>query len=257
MKVFVDTSALVAILDAGDVRHREASAIFRSVVGTVELITHNYVHIEALAVIRPRLGADAARSLVEDLLPMFGTVWVDQSVHAAALAANRARGGTTSLVDEVSFIVMRANGVETAFAYGGEFEAEGFKRPSVMPAADPGHRLSEPRAQYGTVDVDGQDLVSVSEMAIRAGRPVNTIQSWRRRHPDFPMPVARLAAGPVWLWPAVGRWIEARTTERSRRKRTRRGEQASLPVPAGSGRTVTGEPMPDVVGLIRRSRDGH
>jgi excisionase family DNA binding protein len=34
-------------------------------------------------------------------------------------------------------------------------------------------------------------------------------------------------------------------------------ERGSLPVPDFLGRTSTGEPMPDVVAAVRRSRQGH
>jgi hypothetical protein len=35
---------------------------------------------------------------------------------------------------------------------------------------------------------------------------------WRRRHEDFPEPVAKLKRGPIWDWPDVERW--ARSTRR-------------------------------------------
>jgi hypothetical protein len=38
------------------------------------------------------------------------------------------------------------------------------------------------------------------------------IHDWRRRYPDFPKPVARLAIGYVWAWPDVEHW--ARKTGR-------------------------------------------
>lgn len=50
------------------------------------------------------------------------------------------------------------------------------------------------------------DLVGIGEIAERAGVAVNTVHAWRRRHADFPAPVARLAVGPVWLWQDVERW---------------------------------------------------
>lgn len=241
MRTFVDTSALIAILDADDARHGEASEIFRAIVRSAELVTHNYVHVEALALIQARLGVDAARSLADDVLPLLTTFWVDESVHDAAVAAHHARGGTRSLVDEVSLIVMRASGVDSAFAYDAEFEVSGFTRPTV-PAPPIGHRLSEPRAPYGSLELDARDLVSVSDISIRAGRPVSTVQSWRRRHRDFPRPVAQLAAGPVWMWPVVLHWIDARTQPGRNRRPTSRGGGSTLPLPDGWGRAVTGEP---------------
>lgn len=59
-------------------------------------------------------------------------------------------------------------------------------------------------------EVASLDVVSVTEIARRTGRPVNTIQSWRRRHRDFPKPIVQLAAGPIWNWPAVEAWVASR-----------------------------------------------
>lgn len=38
------------------------------------------------------------------------------------------------------------------------------------------------------------------------------VHDWRRRHPDFPQPIARLALGYVWAWSDVAAW--ARSTGR-------------------------------------------
>jgi hypothetical protein len=62
------------------------------------------------------------------------------------------------------------------------------------------------------VDVENEaepwfSLVSVAEIAQRAGVAWSTVQSWRRRHADFPAPLVTLAAGPVWDWADVERWI--------------------------------------------------
>jgi hypothetical protein len=61
------------------------------------------------------------------------------------------------------------------------------------------------------------DLVGVAEIAQRAGVAEATVHSWRRRHDDFPAPIVRLAAGPVWRWPDVEVWT--RTLGRGRPRR--------------------------------------
>lgn len=55
--------------------------------------------------------------------------------------------------------------------------------------------------------VDADDLGSASEIASRLGakRP-GAVHDWRRRHPDFPQPIARLALGYVWSWPDIAGW---------------------------------------------------
>lgn len=64
-----------------------------------------------------------------------------------------------------------------------------------------------------------EDLVSVSEMASRSGRPVSTIQTWRRRYASFPQPVTTLAAGPVWDWDQVAQWTLRHAAGQTRRRR--------------------------------------
>ena len=54
------------------------------------------------------------------------------------------------------------------------------------------------------------DIVDFSEMARRKGTTPNTVRSWRNRHPDFPLPAARLAVGPVWHWEDVEPWLATR-----------------------------------------------
>lgn len=63
------------------------------------------------------------------------------------------------------------------------------------------------------VDVD--DIVSASEIAARLGvNQRSVVHDWRRRHPDFPQPVARVKLGYLWAWPDIERW--ARRTGRLR-----------------------------------------
>jgi predicted nucleic acid-binding protein len=178
-----------------------------------ELVTHNYVHVEADALVRRRLGRDAAADLADRLLPGVTTIWVDESMHRMAAEALRAGGGQGSLVDHVSFVVMRKEGISRALAYDRDFEAQGFKRPAPGLQPPASRRMSESVAPYAS-DNGSADLVSVAELASRSGRSVNTIQSWRRRRADFPVPVARLAVGPVWEWPTAAAWISGQTRAR-------------------------------------------
>lgn len=210
MKVFVDTSALLAILDEDDRYHREAAEAFRALMVGTELMTHNYVEVETLTLARRRLGNGAVAQLTDRLLPSMTTIWVDEPLHRAALAAHRVAGASVSLVDNVSFEIMHREGIDRAFAYDADFETHGFPRPAPgVGRVGQGRRLSEVPEPYGS-EPGAADLVSVSEIAARAGRPISTVQSWRRRRSDFPEPVAALAAGPVWTWPVVERWIAGR-----------------------------------------------
>lgn len=212
MKVFVDTSALYAALDQAEPKHRVALELFDRLLGQQELVTHNYVHVEAEQLVRRRLGANAADILIDGLLPGIRTVWVDELLHSTALAAIRLEGRGASFVDHVSFLVMRREGIVDALAFDADFEAAGFRLLHGRRTRVSDHRLSERLAPYNR-DADAQpvgDLVGVAEIAARSGRSANTVQSWRRRHDTFPAPAADLASGPVWRWPTIAAWLDTR-----------------------------------------------
>lgn len=206
MKVFVDTSALLAILDGDEPNHEAATDLLRAALQGDQVFTHNYVHVEAEQLVRRRLGADAASRLLNEVLPAFATVWIDAGIHAEAVRALLGKGRASSLVDQVSFLLLRRMNVVKAIAFDADFDREGLQRPVVKRR----HMLGESLPSYGGPP-QVSDLVSVSEVAARSGRSVNTIQSWRRRHSDFPAPSVELAAGPIWLWSDVGAWIDRRS----------------------------------------------
>jgi predicted nucleic acid-binding protein len=126
--VFVDTSALLAVLNSRDPHHRSAAAIWRELVsGGEPLRSHTYVEVETTAVVQHRSGMSAVRALHEDLFPVVSRRHVDAALHGQALAglfaANRR---TLSLVDWTSFEMMRQEGIIEAFAYDSDFDEQGF-----------------------------------------------------------------------------------------------------------------------------------
>lgn len=91
------------------------------------LVTHNYVVIETSALVGRRLGPAAQRALHDDLLPLLAMHWVDQDLHVSAVTALLAGRGRASLVDWVSFELMRRRGIDTAFAFDRDFRLRGFR----------------------------------------------------------------------------------------------------------------------------------
>lgn len=127
MSVVVDTSALFALLDRRDAHHAEAAA-FWSNPDDEDLVTHAYVVIESVALVRSRLGADAAAALVDELLPAMRVEMVDRPLHDAALADFRRIGGGTSLVDRTTLAFAARHGIARAFAFDADLVAEGLAR---------------------------------------------------------------------------------------------------------------------------------
>ena len=124
-RVFVDSSALLTLLDRADPRHESARICLQGL-ADADLVTHGYVVAESLAVARRRFGVDGAVALIDDLLPAIEVVTVTSSIHAAALA--RYRGSLpsgTSFVDHVSLELMAREAIETAFVFDDDFAIAG------------------------------------------------------------------------------------------------------------------------------------
>jgi hypothetical protein len=54
--------------------------------------------------------------------------------------------------------------------------------------------------------IDPANLVGSAEIAKRLGVRRETVLLWRRRHDDFPAPVAELEQALVWNWPDIAAW---------------------------------------------------
>jgi predicted nucleic acid-binding protein len=127
MTVFVDTSALFALLDEDDANHGAARSTFVRLKGT-DLVTHAYVIVETVALVSRRLGWRATERFLDGILPVIRVVPVDEATHSTALLAYRVAGSTAvSLVDRTSFAVMRADGIDRAFAFDRDFDLEGLQ----------------------------------------------------------------------------------------------------------------------------------
>lgn len=115
-RVFVDTSALLTLLDRDDPRHEQARSAFADL-ADAELVTHGYVIAEAIAVTRRRFGVAGTTTLIDDLLPVIDLIAVDPTVHAAAQARYRASlPSGTSFVDQVTLEIIEREGITAAFA---------------------------------------------------------------------------------------------------------------------------------------------
>ena len=126
--IFLDTSAIYAWADTADPNHHAAVRRLQVVLDAgEELLTHNYVLVESLALLQARLGVAAALKLAKDSTA-FVVEWVDDGLHASGIRAlERSKKRHVSLVDHISFLVMNRRGVMTAFAFDPDFASAGFK----------------------------------------------------------------------------------------------------------------------------------
>jgi predicted nucleic acid-binding protein len=129
MSVLVDTSALLPLLDRSDRDHGAVRQALQDLAARSEtLLTTSYTLVEAGALVKRRLGQEAFQRLGETVQSAMSVIWVDEELHGRAwkLAATHGKDGP-SLVDCVSFLVMRESQVDTALTLDAHFRDEGFR----------------------------------------------------------------------------------------------------------------------------------
>jgi predicted nucleic acid-binding protein len=130
MDIFVDTSALYALMDADDANHVRARTAWEQWLDQpIVFVTSNYVLLESIALIQHRLGIQAVRETQEELIPVLRVHWTDAELHMTAyrivLAANQR---DFSLVDATSVEWMRRLSIHSIFAFDHHFPDRGFEQ---------------------------------------------------------------------------------------------------------------------------------
>lgn len=133
-RVFADTSALVALKDAGDRHHERALECLSGLLEgpPVELLLTNFIVSEVHAYFcrTPRVALEYVDHILGD--PLFRVVRAGSRDERAALETLRgARDKTYSYADAVSFAVIERLGIRTAFAFDRHFNQRG--GPAVVP----------------------------------------------------------------------------------------------------------------------------
>lgn len=125
--VYADTSALLALQVPSDKYHPRAASCWEGLKrGHTPLLTTSYVLTEAYVLLGRRSGDLAARNFRSYLEPLLQVAWVDAPLHQAGLSLWLDEGRATSLVDAVSFVVMRRERIDQAWTYDTDFESAGF-----------------------------------------------------------------------------------------------------------------------------------
>jgi len=126
--IYIDTSALLAVLDQKDINHSTAQKAWLGFLEAGELLlTNNYVLVESIAIIQNRLGLKTVRRMISELTPVIQIEWLNSAQHESAindvLTADRRK---LSLVDCASFETMRRLQIESVFTFDDHFKEQGF-----------------------------------------------------------------------------------------------------------------------------------
>ncbi len=133
MKLFVDTSAFIALADKSDQYHVRASEFFQGIVNPLKfesLITSNFVLDETLTRIATTLGPQKAFEFGENLLnsEVFEIQEIDRPLlHDALSLMQKYKDKRLSFTDLTSFAVMAREKIRTAFCFDLDFRNAGFE----------------------------------------------------------------------------------------------------------------------------------
>ena len=132
-EVFVDTSALFALLVETDENHEAARTAVPSLRDQgASLVTSSFVVLETITLLQSRIGVAAVRIFYRDLLPLLKVAWIDEDLlhraMSALLASSRRR---ISVTDWSSITLMRERGIVHAFAFDEDFVMQGFELVSA------------------------------------------------------------------------------------------------------------------------------
>lgn len=132
-RILVDTSAVYALLDAGDRWHRAARDAIEAIKRSREepLLT-NFLVAECHALLLARLGSDVARRW------LLGNAWPIERVTArdeerAAEIIRRYEDKTFSYTDAASFAVMERLGLRRVVAFDAHYRQYGFEVVGAAP----------------------------------------------------------------------------------------------------------------------------
>ena len=131
-KIFIDTSALFALLAEEDSQHDTAVEVWGNLVEQqIVFFSNNYVLVEGMALIQNRLGLEFVHHMQSSIVPFVSLDWIDEECHQSIIdrlfVTNRR---SVSMVDHSAFETMRRLDIQTVFTFDPHFREQGF---SVIP----------------------------------------------------------------------------------------------------------------------------
>ena len=129
--VFVDTSAWVALADKDDANHKNAAALYPSLLKNQKgLMTSNLVVAETYILLLNELGHQAAIHFLEitKAIPRIFRIYSNDDIEKEAEEILRKYADQDfSYADAVSFVIMKRQQIRKAFCFDKHFTTAGFE----------------------------------------------------------------------------------------------------------------------------------
>jgi predicted nucleic acid-binding protein len=130
--IFVDTGAWLALADEDDAHHKDAAAIFPSLLKTSNgLTTSNLVIAESYVLILKNLGHKAAVDFLDNMngSPRIQKICSSSDMETEAEGILKKYSDQDfSYTDAVSFAIMKTQKMKKAFAFDKHFQTMGFMK---------------------------------------------------------------------------------------------------------------------------------
>lgn len=130
-RVFIDTSALVALFDRKDRNHLQARAILKKIQNDrTNMIMTDYIFDECITTVLSAIGHHAAVTAGEFVLSskIVEIAWLDESAKMKAWEFFRRHADKLySFTDCTSFIFMKELRINKYFSFDGDFRQAGFE----------------------------------------------------------------------------------------------------------------------------------
>jgi len=128
-KVFIDTSAIYALLNLKDENHRKAVNYYENLKKkNAIIITTNYIIDETYTLLMIRKGQEFAVDFIDKLRITFNVFYVEKTDDDLAIEIlKKYIDKNFSFIDAMSFHIMKRDKIKTALAFDKHFIQAGFK----------------------------------------------------------------------------------------------------------------------------------
>ncbi len=129
-RIFVDSSALIALAKTNDDRHADARDFLAGLTGSFQFLTTDYILDETVTRLRDSLGAEKAAYFVEKILEsrIYKIAFIDKRLFLASLKwLKKYADKPLSFTDCSSFALMEKLSLNKAFTFDDDFRKVGFE----------------------------------------------------------------------------------------------------------------------------------